>query len=407
MAVAASIQSGRMIQAEFIGDLKAFGLDQPFRPWAVGQTTLFGSPVNIVSVMVATLLPGLLLLRKRFIHLAIIISLGFLLFATVRWNPNYRDDTTYWERLNKAYPNRVPLQFQLAEVYLHQQHWQEALDILMGIKYEANIPHQFHDIVSIKVGRACAGLGKDKVAGYFFLLPGGTPVFVGTKHCLMAKGEFWFHLGYPSTGENCWASALVYDPYDVRLYNSLGRGLVYKNFFKAAAKHFRHTLSLQPNNPTALYYLAFISQLRGADKDYERYCQRWQAVTNSNGQVSFQRIYDGFNFQRDKTRRWFSGDPLTLAWYTREASRAQANPYVVVAGTETHKFAEVPLEIGKYFIRQGNYRAAVRHLLTSYQTDAKLREPVELLAAGYRHLNDPSEANYYQQLLEMMPDGTD
>lgn len=397
------------LHVEFLELVRKEQLDVPFQAWFVGLVTLWGSRANIISLAMAALLPAVLLLKGRVRTVAVAVAVVVLLFATVRWNSIYRDDVTYWAKVNEVRAEPPTLEVHLATACLAQQKWESARDILFKFVLAPDTSPEFAFMVRMKLGRAFAGLGNDKVAGYFFF---GIPGYKGTwytdtfKNCLMERADFFFHAGYLSYAEHDWACGQVIDPYDVRLLTNLGKVLMYKNAFRAAAKFLRHALYLEPTNPTALYYLAFVSRVLGQDREYEHYVRQWQAATGTAGEIDFQPIYDGFSFDRDQMRAWFSSDPVKMAIDCRPARGDRRNLYWVENRGIIYNFWEVPLEIGEYFIRYKNYAKAAEFLVVAHQTNPRSREVIQRLAQTYRQLNELELASRFERMLEKIPDET-
>lgn len=82
-------------------------------------------------------------------------------------------------------------------------------------------------------------------------------------------------------------------------------------------------------------------------------------------------------------RAWFSDNPLEMFRQMRPVVRIGQKPegfYVATYRDKTYRFAEVPLEIGKFFERKGDYRMAAKHLNIALRVDPDLREARELLS---------------------------
>lgn len=263
-------------------------LIEPFQPWFLYRTMAATSLPFQLSLVVALLSPVLLLLKRPARYAFMAVAAIFLLVATAPANCDYRDDITYWNSLNRRCPGRVPIIINLATAYLDRVEFGTARDLLMHARYRWEVPWNVLDTLNAKLGKAYAGLGNDKVAGYYFLY---TPPFGWDqkvmKHYLNDSADFCFRIGYISAAEHLWASALVLDHDDVRLFNNLGRALIYKNFFRAAAKEFRHVLSLEPDNAVALYHLAFAAKALGDEEAYATCRKRWQRLTATDTEMDF------------------------------------------------------------------------------------------------------------------------
>ena len=307
--------------------LRLDSLQEPFQPPFLWRTMFGTSGLYLVSILLVLHLP-LLRIRSRFSYAAAIIPLSLLLALTTLWNTIYRNDVRYWGHMASVAADFPPAQLNLAAAQIERGECESARDILMHLAYETDIHMAYDDepavtpfplTVQSKLARAFAGMGEDKIAGfYFFSSTRGQWAYRVMKHPLMEAADHSFRLGYLSTAEYDLASALVLDPYDLRLYNSLGRILVYRNFFRAAERYFKHVLSVEPDNVTALYHLAFVAQLLDKEKEHELYVSRWQAATHSESPPDFQPLYDGFRFDRERMRDWFSSNPLDMFAFVKD-----------------------------------------------------------------------------------------
>lgn len=367
----------------------------PSQPWFVWQRILTGSALHTISLLVAALLP-LLLLKPRLFYAAGGVSLAFLLAVVIWSNTSYRDDVRYWGRMNEVAPGLPAVELNLASAYVDHGKWEQARELLLHLAHEVTVEgHAFPMTVRSKLGRTYAGLGDDKVAGFFFFDTTKAAWYYRImKHPLMESADYEFRVGYLSAAEYAWACCLVLDPYDVRLYNNLGVVLTYKNFFRAAAKYFRHVLSLQHDNRTALYYLAFLAKAGGDDKEYETYSRRWMAVAGADAEPDFQSVHDAYRFDGDQMRGSFSPNPSDMFYHL--------DGYTVHYKGKAYSFWEVPLEIGKYFLRQSNHAAAAEHLSEAHKANPNSKEVVRLLAEARRKLNQAEEADRLERLLETM-----
>jgi len=379
--------------------LRKADLITPFEPWFVCRRLMAGSALHMVGLLVAVILPAMVFLSRRAGRVAIIISLVFLALVTVRWNRNYRDDVRYWEAFNKTTPDQPAVLLNLASVYIEQGRWETARDLLMRLSCEASFKKfVFEMTVRSNLGRAFAGLGNEKLAAFFLFGIGHWGWEAKTaKNLLIEGGDFATRIGYLSVAELYYASGLVLDPYDIRLYNAVGKTLVYKNFFRAAAKHFERVLLLVPDDPTALYYLAFIAKVKGKQKDYELYSSKWKVVTRSDAEIDFQPIFDGYHFDLGRMIELLSDNPMDMLFHPDLEITYQGKVY---------NFWEVSFELGKYFVRQGQYEAAVARLSDAHRGNPKSKEVVRLLAKAHRELNQVDEAERLERLLETMSDET-
>ena len=371
-------------------------LIDPAQLWFVSRRILSGSTLHLVCLAVATLCPITFLFR-RFSLLVSAVPLAVFLPVCVLANRDYRDDVTYWQYQNRIGPERLGIQLNLATAYLQQAQWEAARDLLMFLAYERKVTGPTETIVSSQLGAVFAGMGNDKVAGvYFFSTLSRTGWnYEIMRNLLREAGAFSFRMGYLSTAEYCWASGLVYDPYDTRLYNDLGRVLLYRNFFRAAEEHFRHVLSRQPRNAKALYFLAFIAQSGGSDEEFHHFSSKWKEVTGSSGEIDFGPVHAAFDFDREKMIEWFSDNPgrMLVGWRKRSMASKDRPIYRVVQDGKTYPLGEVPLEIGRYFSKRGNHAAAARYLEAAYEVDPEARPIIRGLADAYRALDRHEDAD--------------
>jgi len=352
-------------------------LAAPFQPSFVSGALLTGSALNLLALALAALLPGVLALPERMAKVVVPLGLAFLLLATVLGNGTYQTSETYWNHIDAARPGYFAVEINLAEAHLDAANPEPAKEILLRLLYDDRPSILYEASLTTRLGRVYAALDDDKTAGFYFFGFGfKTNWYRNTmKNSLRRAADFCFRTGYISCAEYFWASGLVLDRYDARLYNNLGRALVYKNFFRSAEKHFHHALVLEPGNDISLYYLAFIAQALGRERAYPHYCERWKAASGSETEIDFQRIYDGFLFERDKMMAWFSGEPRFLS---RFGEWAGSGPYVLRRNTGVYAFPEVSREIGSHFLRQGEYDPAYEHLSASLQAGPSIAA-VEML----------------------------
>jgi len=383
--------------------LEETGLAEAAEPWFANRCLLGASVLHTVSLALVALAPALLV-RKLPIRTASAAALALFLLVTLRTSAIHRDDVTYWQYVSSASPEHHGLLLNLAGAHIADGQHEQARDLLMSLYYERQLSGAMQTITSATLAQAFVGLGNAKVAGYYtFTMMFATQWnFDIMKNLLTRAADFSFRLGYLAPAENWWASGLVIDPYDVRLYNALGRVLIYRNFFRAAAKHFRYVIQLQPENERALYYLAFIAKVRGHRGDYARFSRRWKEVTGLKGEIDFQPVHDAFRFDRDQMQGWFSPFPTRMLSPWQQSSgitpRKTAR-FVSVFEGKTYRFAEVPLEIARHFRKRGNYQKALTHLLDAHRADPKSKEIVELLADNYRRLGQTQEAERIDALL--------
>jgi len=402
VAVSASVSMPKVAGVALF-HLKGTGLIAPMQPWFVTRLTLGGSALHAVSFGLVALAPALFM-KGLAVRVATAVSLAFLLLVTVRSSVVHRDDVTYWQHLDRIAPERPNLLVNLATAYLAAGKHESAKDLLMSLNYGTELGGALETIVSARLGEAFAGLGKDKVAGYFIFAKmfATSWNFDIMKNLLTGAADFSLRMGYLAPAECWWASGLVIDPYDVRLYNALGRVLIYRNFFRAAERHFRYVLRMQPNNQEALYYLAFIAKAVGRQQDYELFSGRWTKVTGAEGQIDFRPVYETFSFDRDKLQAWFSRYPTRMLSPWQKGAGVSAPKtvrYVAISEGKTYTFPEVPVEIARHFRERGNYRSALTHLSDAYRASPNSREVVELLADTYRRLGQPQEASRLDALL--------
>lgn len=70
--------------------------------------------------------------------------------------------------------------------------------------------------------------------------------------------------------------------------------------------------------------------------------------------------------------------------------------------------AEKNLEVGKYYLRRGNYDAAIDRLKDSIRYKSNYAEPHRLLGEAYEKKGEREEAvRYYKKYLEILPSAED
>lgn len=70
--------------------------------------------------------------------------------------------------------------------------------------------------------------------------------------------------------------------------------------------------------------------------------------------------------------------------------------------------AEKNLEVGKYYLRRGNYDAAIDRLKDSIRYKSNFAEPHRLLGEAYEKKGEREEAiRYYKKYLEILPSAED
>jgi len=328
-----------------------------------------------------------------------IIVAGFVLFFmtfSVVLCKAYKSDTRYWEAVNNNMDDPVSM-VNLAHAYISEKKYVEAENILYGLKFErGNLADLVKDTINVELGRLYHKMGKVKVSAYYFLqkptgaLPGASKI---AKWRLIPIGDFFFDLGYLSYAENYYASALVLDPYDMNIYRRLGEILVYKNFLRASLRYFDKVLSRDPKDKEAILYACFASKMiRDKDK-YFCYKKMWEKETKTK--PDFKPIYAKFNhFSRD-TRKMLSGDPVVL-FYTGETNKK----FVYKLNNRKYVFWEVPLEIGKYFYRRGNYEAAIAFLQYAYGISGGKKEVEEYLRMAQQKEAIPTQEEIMRAIKE-------
>ena len=406
LAIAPGVKPSPLVQFVLRG-LHQSDLDRPLQLWFVGRQMLSSFPV-VLGIIAAALMPLAFLLKRTARYVVLVIFLGLLFLATAYGNLNYRDDVTYWGNLSKDCLDQPAMRLNLVAAYLRQapsqkagrrvQYLEKARDHLLYLKHEARARGLVGYVVDAELGRAYAGLGNDKVAGYHFLF---TEKFAwGLKvmnNRLDATAEFCMRAGFISEAEHHWSCGLVLKPYDVRLYNNLGLALIRKNFLRGGMKYLRRGLLFEPDNPTALCYLAFAARELGDERAYNKYLSRWQSVTGGDIGPHFKRLKDAFTFDRARMMEWFSPEPMNLfqqiAWNYDE--KLVETPYAMKFRGKRYEFSEVPLEIGKYFMRRGKYAEARPHLELSYKLNPDSEETDRLLKETRERSNRPDAAGRF------------
>ncbi len=70
--------------------------------------------------------------------------------------------------------------------------------------------------------------------------------------------------------------------------------------------------------------------------------------------------------------------------------------------------AEKNLEVGKYYLRRGNYDAAIDRLKDSIRYKSNYAEPHRLLGEAYEKKGEPEQAiRYYKKYLDLLPAAED
>jgi len=364
--------------------------------------------LHVIALAILGVLPVLSLVRRRS-RLVVAVLLAFLLVVTVRSNRYYRNNTAYWTRMNDLGEAHPGIYLNLATAYIEDGQHRLATDLLMYLCYRTNITGVAKSTAQTKLGKALAALGREKAAAYFYLVNFNMGwVYETMKNLLSDVGEFALRKGYLTNAEFCWSSGLVIDPYDVRLYDNLARVLIYKNFFRAAEKHLLHALSLDDDHPTTLYYLALIAKVGGKDQDYALYSGKWKAATGRDTEPDFQPVFDTYRFDRDGMRRRFSDNPIGMfaRWNVRREKGEKLSLYSIPYLGKTYTFWEVPMEIGEYFDRCGNYGAALEYFLEARQANPKSPVVVGRTAQAYRKAGLMDKAREMERLLETMSDET-
>jgi len=376
-----------------------------FSPAFVSRQVLKGSWLNVAALAAGALFP-LFFLRRPWSRVAVAAALVLAVVATAGWNPRYRDDLAYWRAMSEFRGNHPVVKTKLASALIEAEQYEEAEDLLVDTE---RMPHNpfLQYLVQIARGTLYDRLGETKLAGYY-LLHCVQPVDWETnmmKHPGAVAAEFALRNGYLSRAEMFWACGLVLDPYDVRLYNSLGRVLIYKNFYRAAREHFLRSLELDRHNETALYHLAFIAKTLHDDSEYERYAARWLAGRPRGTELDFQPIFDAFAFDRDTMLEWFSGDPTGMS---EGGKWVHGNRYAVDYEGRRYTFAEVPLRLGAYWAGRGELKDAASYYVVAHGTGASRQAAVAALTDVVARMKSAGDtrAAHYENVLEEMRNGT-
>jgi tetratricopeptide (TPR) repeat protein len=342
--------------AVLLATIRAQDMDVPFRADFVLRTMVEMSPAYMAVPALLAAIGILAMLPRRWAGVAAFAGCGILACLTRSWGGHYKSDAAYWAMLRNANPAPVSVEYNLAVAHVQARDWAAARDTLLRLRYERTLTPTYQDLTANLLGQTYEGLGDRKIAGYYFFSPSMTiPVSQTYKQCLVAQGDFCLRTGYLSNAECVWARAIIVDPDDARIYNRLGAALMYKNFFRAAKRHFEHALQLDRDNQTALYHLAFIAKVAGDTESFTSYRNRWQRATGIGTGPDFQPIYDAYCFDRDRLRSWFSGDPFDF----QNALGAQ-DVYRFDCQGATYAFPEVPAEIGRYFAAKGRSDESAR-----------------------------------------------
>lgn len=330
-----------------------------------------------------------------------IILVGFVVFFgvfSIRQSRVYSDDVKYWENLGKRMEDPV-IMVNLAKAYIEQNRFEDAKKILYGLKYEReHLSPLLQDMINVQLGILYHRMKEYKVSAYYFLqrpkgaLPGASKI---AKWRLVPIGDFFFDLGYLSYAENFYASALVLDPYDVRILRRLGKVLVYKNFFRAALRYFDRALELNADDKESLLFAAFASKLIKDKEGYEYHKKRWDNVTGKK-KLSFDKIYEKFySFNKDKISKKLSMDPVVL-FYTGKTDKR----FIYKLDHKKYIFWEVPFEVGKYFYKRGKYDAAVAFLAYASDISGEVKEVVEYLKMAQQKKAMPTKEEIIRAIKE-------
>ena len=379
------------------------GLLAPYRLWFIARSTWLASAWGAAAMGLIVLAPVVLLVLRGTRRLALIgLIVVVSVFATILLDAKYADDVTYWDSVRAAKPGDLAVLYNLAASYLDAGKAEPARDLLLHLRYERDPPQVLREMLYPKLGRAFAMLGKEKVAGAFYFYLGAPSAFMAStmKRSCVESAAFFMEKGYIECAQNYYASSLVIDPYDARLYTKLGITLVYRNFFRAAERHFLHALELNPRDATPLYYLAFTSKTLGKDAEFDAYTRRWQALTRASGPPDFAPIFARYHFEREKMLEWFSGDPFALSY-----AKLQENHYLPVMLGKTYNFWEVPCEVGEYFLRQNNLPGAATYFNEAYTANPKAPEVLSALVIVSRRMGQPDVSARFAAELENVQRG--
>jgi len=415
VAAASYFVIAHMVKTPSIFVLGRERLTLPTELWFIYLTDLLSSRALLAALIMLALSPLVLLLKGNLRYAPLVFLACFGAITAAAWNPNYSDDVRYWEDFNARRSGSPMIELNLASAYLDAGKTDAARDLLMYLRYESKTAltaeeptakgasttydAETRDLLQLavlhKLGRAYSDMGNMKVAG-FYMFPKtlAAPTRL-RKYRLMDVGDFCLKTGYISWAECHYACTQVMDPYDVRVYNDLGLCMLYKNYFRAAARHFRHVLDVDPGNPTALYYLSFITKVGDDTAGFDHYSDGWRRATGVKTDVDFKPVYDAFRFDRENMRNWFTGDPLELLKFIGDKET-----YTVDYKGKTYEFSEVPVEIGRYFLRRKNLDKASDFLQAALKANPKSTDALRELIDVSKLQNKGEDVKRFQTLLE-------
>lgn len=368
------------------------------------RSHLLSSPLTVVAFALPLLLPLCLLLRRKKLRVACASAVVLATAAGAALSgAAYRNDLTYWRRAAAAAEHSKPARFNMATACLEHGHVEEGLTILQDL-YCVDRPKTsaFIEVIASKLGRAYELAGNDKLAGYFLLHLARAWTFdlKLLKQPNYDGGRFALRTGYLSAAELHWANNLVTDPKDAASHTEVALCIAYRGFYRAAEKMLDHALELDPRSERAAYLLAFVEHTLKDDARYKDAVSLWRRLSKQDGAPDFQPIYDGYSFEAEKFRNWFSGDPLTLG----HSMEAGGNPYVLHGYGRTFTYPEVPLELARCFMRHGFTDAARETLLLGHNADPTNIPTVRALVEVYTKSDRPDEARVFAAKLREMED---
>ncbi len=343
--------------------IKSSHILKPFSIFYVWRY-LFSKQSLFIFLIVPVFLIPFLLGNDRWQYILLAVLTIFYMIFSVDVTFAYKNDVSYWKEIAK---NDKPIaMLNLAQAYINNKKFNYAKDILYTLKYEdTNLPNLVKDTINLLLGKLYYKTGNMKVAAYYFLqrpvaaLPGASKIAKGR---LIPIADFFFDLGYLSYAENYYASALVLDPYDAKIFKNLGIILTYKNFFRAALRYLNKALELEPRDYEALYYALFDSKILKDKSKYLLYKSRWDNM-HLHMNIDFKEIYAKFaSFNKRKTRNILSGDPVVLFYFGHTNKK-----FVYSLNNKRYIFWEVPFEIGKFFYRKHKYTKSVGWLYYAYK----------------------------------------
>ena len=360
--------------------LNRSGLLLPFETTFIWNNLLAAQKMNLVLLAPFLFFP--LCVEGKLRQIIFSVFIVFFIIFSVGLGSAYVNDVAYWKRLDKGCGGKDnAVKLNLAKAYLNSREIKEAKKLLYGLKQAENLDGLVEDTVDVELGRLFHSKGEKKLAAYYLLrrprkcVSGAGKI---AKWRLINIGDFLFDTGFISYAENNFASALVFDRYDISLLNRLGRTLLYKGFFRASARYFGKALEYDKDNKIAIYHSAFIYKMIGDKQMFNLWRSRWQEQQNTRDDIDFQPLFDKYHYDIKKIRQDLSNDPVVLFVTGRTKY-----DYVYRQQGKLYKFWEAPFETGKYFYGQEEYENAMEYFSYAHELNKDSKEINDWLKKSY------------------------